>query len=221
MRHVFAGLLALAFVASCVLLVSHIATANAIDFGTVGELLLVAVLSVEGIVAVHHLAQSRLDSVHQTLAALHQDYRSAEMLLAVGTLWRLRREHSEDFGDVYLQLWKAEQDSISGKPAEEQLEATTASLHHRRRTVSLFYNLLAGLYELRVFPRKVIYRYWTRTDLGIIPEIVIPLEETIAGELRTSPGLAALRKRLLRLYDDSEPSWPRRLTARWSRWRQR
>jgi hypothetical protein len=141
------------------------------------------------------------------------------MLLAVGTLWRLPRQHSDRFTDVCLESWRAEQQRIVGRtPPTEQIAATVASLHHQRRTVSLFYNLLAGLYELRVFPRRVIYRYWTRTDLQIIPEILIPLEEAIAGELGTSPGLTALRSRLLRLYDDSQPCFACRFRSRWRRW---
>jgi len=178
-------------------------TDQARDLAPIGELLLVAVLSLEGIVAITHLNQEKFDTTHRALIAMHEDYSSSAMLLAIGTLWKLRRDNGDEFTQVYLKTWKIEEEAVAKIEPSKQLEATAAGLHHRRRIVKLFYDRLAGLYELGVFPRKMIYRYWTRDDLRIIPEVLIPLEQAVAKELGTKPAMDPLRIRLERLYNDS------------------
>jgi hypothetical protein len=69
--------------------------------------------------------------------------------------------------------------------------------------VKEFYNLLAGLYELKVLPKEVIYTYWSEAELRIIPEVLIPLETAIARDLRVEKELGPWFQRLRRLYDDS------------------
>jgi hypothetical protein len=179
----------------------HSRKAPTIDYGAAGELLMVAVLAVEGIVAVHHLRHSRLDSVHQVLIDVMRDYRSGEMLHAINSLWRLRNEHGDQFVQVYLEQWQRDNERIARLPDEQQLAAVQATLHYRRRTVKEFFNLLAGLYELGVFPREILYTYWSDAELRIIPEILIPLETAVAKELRTETELGGWFNRLQRLHD--------------------
>jgi hypothetical protein len=195
-------LLGLGFLISCYLLVMHVHTTTAIDYAVLGELLLVAVLSLEGIVAVSHLRQSKLDSLHVLFEVLH-DYQSADMTLAVIALWRFRRDHGDQFVQAYLEAWRQDEARISQRPPEEQVETLRATLHYRRRTVKEFFNLLAGLYELKVLPREVIYTYWSEAELRIIPEILIPLETAVASELRVEKKYGAWLQRLRRLHDDS------------------
>jgi hypothetical protein len=196
---ILTSLLGGAFVLSCVLLLSHVLTGPHLEYNVAGELLLVAVLSVEGIVAVRHLRQSRLDSVHQVLVTVLQDYRSAEMMLAINSLWRYRREHGEKFVEAYLHRWEADDERIAALPEGEQLAATTATLHYRRRVVKEFFNLLAGLHELGVFPKDVMDTYWSESELKIIPEILIPLETAVSKNLRTEHDLGGWYERLNRL----------------------
>jgi hypothetical protein len=196
---ILTSLLAIAFVISCVLLISHVLTGPKLEYSVAGELLLVAVLSVEGIVAVRHLRQSRLDSVHQVLVTVLQDYRSAEMMLAINSLWRFRREHGEKFVQAYLDRWQRDDERIAGLPEDQQLEATTATLHYRRRIVKEFFNLLAGLHELGVFPKDVLETYWGPAELKIIPEILIPLETAVSKNLRTEQDFGGWFQRLNRL----------------------
>ncbi len=73
---VIAGLLGLGFLLSSALLAVHIYHAEKFDFAIASELMLVAVLSLEGIVAVRHLRQSQLDGLHVLFEVLH-DYQSA------------------------------------------------------------------------------------------------------------------------------------------------
>jgi hypothetical protein len=62
-RWLFTILLAAAFLLASFLLAWHAFTAPKFEYGVAGELLLVAVLSLEGIVAVGHLRQARMESV--------------------------------------------------------------------------------------------------------------------------------------------------------------
>jgi hypothetical protein len=194
-------LLALGFLVSCYLLAVHAVRDPKTDFAVVAELLLVAVLSLEGIVAVHHLRQAKLDSLHVLLQVL-EDFRSAEMMLAVVTLWRFRNDHGDGFVQVYLDTWRKDDERIARLPGEQQVEAMRATLHYRRRIVKEFYNSLASLYELKVIPGKVIYTYWSAAELRIIPEVLIPLEMAVARELRTETELGDWLRRLQRLHDD-------------------
>src|SRR5262245_22333258 len=195
-------LLGLGFLASCGLLALHVYKAETFDFVVVGELMLVAVLSLEGIVAVRHLRQSQLDSLGVLFDVLHA-YQAAEMTLALITLWKFRREHGDRFVEVYLETWRRDEEQIAAQPAAEQVEAMRATLHYRRRMVKEFYNLLAGLYELNVLPKEVIYTYWNEAELRIIPEVLIPLETAVARDLRFEKELGPWFQRLRRLYDDS------------------
>jgi hypothetical protein len=201
---VIVALLALGFLASCGLLAMHVYQAEKFDYVIVGELMLVAVLSLEGIVAVHHLRQSQLDGLHVLFDVL-RDYQAAEMTLALITLWKFRREHGDRFVEVYLETWRSDEKHIAAQPAAEQVEAMRGTVHYRRRMVKEFYNLLAGLYELKVLPKEVIYTYWTEAELRIIPEVLIPLETAVAQDLRVEKELGPWFQRLRRLYDDSQP----------------
>jgi hypothetical protein len=194
-------MLALGFVASCFLLAVHVRGAQHPDLAIVGELLLVAVLSLEGIVAVGHLRQAQLDSQHVLFELLEQ-FRSAEMMLALVTLWRFRHEHGDQCVPVYLETWRQDEERISKLSAEAQVEAMRGTLHYRRRIVKEFYNSLAGLYELKLLPRNVIYTYWSAAELKVIPEILIPLETAVARELRIETELGDWLPRLERLYND-------------------
>jgi len=194
-------LLGLGFLISCILLVVHVRVSPNPDLATVGELLLVAVLSLEGVVAVGHLRQSQLDSLH-VLFKLLEDFRSAEMMVAVVTLWRFRQTHGDQFVQVYMDTWRKDEARIAGLPGEEQVAAMHATLHYRRRTVKEFYNLLAGMYELKVLSGKVIYTYWSAAELKIIPEILIPLETAVARDLRFETDIGNWFQRLRRLYDE-------------------
>ena len=196
-----ATFLGLGFLVSCCLLAVHVAKAEKVDFAIVSELMLVAVLSLEGVVAVQHLRQSQLDSLH-VLFDVRRDYQAAEMTLAIAILWKFRQEHGARFVEIYLETWRRDEEHIAARPAAEQVDAMRCTLHYRRRLVKEFYNLLAGLYELRVLPKHVLYTYWVEAELRIIPEILIPLETAVAQNLRGETELGPWLRRLQRVYDD-------------------
>jgi hypothetical protein len=194
--------LAAAFVLSCLLLGRHASSGQPLEYNVAGELLLVAVLSLEGIVAVRHLQQSRLDSVHQVLVEILEDFRSAEMMMAIVALWRFRIEHGEKFVSAYLARWQEDDERIARLPEGERLAALSGTIHYHRRVAKEFYNLLGGLYELGVLPAEILYTYWSEADLKILPDVLIPLEAAVAQKLRHDDQTGGWHRRLQRLYDD-------------------
>lgn len=200
-NNLLCGLLAAALITSGLLLVVHFSETSRPDCQVLAELLLVGVLSVEGLVALCHLRQSRLAGVHEVLVTILHDFRSPEMLLAINSLWRFRREHGDDFVNAYLHRWRQDDERIAALPEQDQLAAMAATLHQKRRIVKEFYNLLAGLWELGVFPKEVLCTYWNEAELRIIPEILIPLESTVAKELRMESEPGGWLRRLRHLYE--------------------
>jgi hypothetical protein len=196
-------LLGAALLVSCSLLAWHTLAGGQFEVHVVGELLLVAVLSLEGVIAVRHLRQARLDSLHQVLMAARRDYGSAEMMLALVTLWRFRQQHGDQFVQVYLDTWRRDEERIALLPPSEQVAAVRGTLHFHRRLVKEFYNSLAGLYELHVLPKEMLCTYWSEAELRIIPEILIPLETAVAHGLRAERDVDGWLQRLRTLYDDA------------------
>ena len=141
--------------------------------------------------------------LYQVLADVLMEYRSAEMLHGVRALWDFYRKHTDDLVDAYQAQLQQDSTTIANLPPDKTLDAEKATLHFKRRLVSQFYQLLAGLYELNVIPKHILYTYWSEGDLRIIPKILMPLEISLAKTLSNpsdSPGF----KRLQKLYDDSK-----------------
>ena len=144
--------------------------------------------------------------IYQVLADVLMEYRSAEMLHGVRALWDFYRKHTDDLVDAYQAQLQQDSTTIANLPPDKTLDAEKATLHFKRRLVSQFYQLLAGLYELNVIPKHILYTYWSEGDLRIIPKILMPLEISLAKTLKAlsnpsdSPGF----KRLQKLYDDSK-----------------
>lgn len=146
--------------------------------------------------------------IHQVLVDILMDYRSPEMLLAVRTLWDLWRSDRDGFVERYETQRKREADAIAALPPEKRLEAERASLHFHRRLVSQFYSFVAGLYELGIIPKRILYTHWGEADLRIIPQILLPIEKRLGEALGTSPGSGPTLRRLQKLYDDSRSGEP-------------
>ena len=137
--------------------------------------------------------------VYQVLVNALSEYRSPEMFVAIKALWRFAREHPGEIAEAYkaqrlrdgLQLDELEQ--------SQRLVFEQTTIHYHRRLVSQFYGLLAGLKE-QGLARTIVYSHWTEADLRIIPEVLLPMEDTLRAALG-SPMPPTLR-RLKSLYDD-------------------
>jgi hypothetical protein len=103
--------------------------------------------------------------LHQVLVDVLFEYRSAEMLNAVRSLWDFRRKHKENFVAEYEAKRTQEQKTIEELPPKEHLDYERTTLHYQRRLVTQFYSLLAGLYEQGIIPKKMALSHICRTGL--------------------------------------------------------
>lgn len=150
--------------------------------------------------------------IHQALADLLFEYRSAQMLLAIHTLWSFYDEHKENLRDAYNDIRHKEESEISKLVPELRLEREKTTLHYQRRVVGEFYSLLAGLYELQIIPAKILYSYWNKSDLRIIPLIIIPIGRALSKELGTISDEEHMNiARMLKLYNDCPSGKPSQL----------
>jgi hypothetical protein len=150
------------------------------------------------------LRSSEKARIHQVLVDVLFEYRSAEMLLAIRTLWSFYNENKENLGEVYNIIRHREESESSKLEPELKLQREKTTLHHQRRLVGKYYSLLAGLYELGVIPSETLYTYWNKKDLEIIPKIIIPMEKALAKDIKTiaeGEEHSALI-RMQRLYND-------------------
>ena len=140
--------------------------------------------------------------IQQSLQVIHQEEASPQMLDAVRSLWDLRRANSDAFVDEYERirlLQQAQADTLEG---QERIEFVSSTLHHKRRLVSHFYMHLAQLVDTGVLSSDHVYAHWRRSDLSIIPELLVPLESALAGTL----GLGRPSRnfeRMVALYDNA------------------
>lgn len=151
----------------------------------------------------------RKSHIHQVLVSILGEYRSLEMLAAVRGLWDFRKNNSSNLANAYTIQFNAESELVSKLPLAEQLDAERVTIHNKRRLVSQFYQHLAGLYELGIIDGKILYSYWSESDLAIIPRVLIPMEIALGSALgvdidHSSPVLT----RMQRLYDDSRRCVP-------------
>ncbi len=113
--------------------------------------------------------QAEQSSVNSLLVPLLLEYRSQQMHEAISALWEFKHSHKEKFLDVY----------------EERVKENN-SIHFHRRLVSQFYGIVAGLYVTNSFPKEIIYSYWSKKDLQILPEIILPIENKLQAILPSS-----------------------------------
>jgi superfamily I DNA and/or RNA helicase len=145
--------------------------------------------------------------LNQILVQMLFEYRSAEMLSALRSLKRFRENHKNDLSQAYEESRKSDTDRIDNLVPTDRLEYERTTLHHQRRLVSQFYGILAGIHEQRIIPANILYSYWAESDLRIIPDILLPIEDSLAQALG-GPKTHPATDRMLRLYEDSKHFYP-------------
>jgi hypothetical protein len=127
----------------------------------------------------------------QVLTTLLLEYRSRPMYEAVSALWQFRRTYptETDLADAFAAL-----------PNDDPL-------HYHRRLVSQFYGLVAGLYSASLVPDTLLYSYWSRRDLEIIPQVILPIERVLRLKI-SGPDAerGQWEDKLKKLYDDAPES---------------
>lgn len=142
-------------------------------------------------------------NTQEVLSRIVMEYRTTEMLWAVKSVRDLARNHGDSFVDAYVEQYKKDRDRIDLLPEVEQLDAWRSTLHDRRRKVTHFYMLLAGMYESGLLEPQLLFTYWTPEDLDILPKLIVPIETGGLPKVLGSPQDSPSIRRLMRLYEDS------------------
>jgi len=134
---------------------------------------------------------SRRNVRHQALLNIHKDFRSPEMLSALDGIWKFYRDikkkqpgleneplkFNEILKEEYIIIHKKQRNDIANNVLKAE-----KSLNHKRRYITHFYVHLASLYKHKMLPPKMIFDWWVPSDLKIINDLIIPLQEA-ASEL--------------------------------------
>ena len=100
------------------------------------------------------------------------EYRSPQMGRAIAGLWdlyRLARRNPRELVRLYIKLYKKDRNH---------------AFHFEvRRRVSVFFQQLAFFGEQEENAREEIYRYWSKSNLELIPRILLPLETFAVPEI--------------------------------------
>ena len=145
--------------------------------------------------------------LYQMLTDMLLMYRSVEMHVAIQTLWKFFRKCADkkytdkEIGQSYITRMKDDDARIDNVPSDQRFEQVKATLHFQRRLVSKYFLLFANLKHNGVFMFDEIYGQWSKIDLEIIPDILLPIEYALLKELKGKDTSKNVR-RLKNLYDD-------------------
>lgn len=177
-----------------------------------------------GKLAIKSLDAAEKVKTYQFLTDMISNYSSAEMLLAVQILWDLYKKMAERLGydpkkdlncfeksklddalwDEYFKIYEQDKGKIDyQKELVKSAAQKETTLHHYRRIVGRFYELLAGIHEENVIPEDTIFRYWNKDNLSIIPKIILPIEKSLFKYLYPrSKGEPEIFDLMEKLYND-------------------
>jgi len=118
---------------------------------------------------------------HQALLDVKKDYRSPEIMVALYILWNLYKEEcNEDENKLvkkYTNQVNNEKKIINKekKDFNKKKELIENSLSNQRRLVVTFYFHLYDLYKHKILSEDMIFGYWRKDTLEIIPKILAHL----------------------------------------------
>ncbi len=148
-----------------------------------------------GASALRVLRETRASRKYQVFSDLWREYQSPEMLKA------LRRLH-----DFYNECGRNEENLISAyKRLYWSVNAEGPTLHFYRRYVSHFFQKVTALIRQQMLDPGMFYDNWNKSDLRIIPDILVPVEiralPSLWGETEyTAESMPRRFRRLLELY---------------------
>jgi hypothetical protein len=126
---------------------------------------------------------------HALEGDLRKEYLSPQMHQAVRRLWQFYNLWGTNFVNRYEEKRKEEDAQIAGLEPQMRIVAEQATLHYQRKLVSHFYQYVAALYRNKTIPNYIVFGIWSKSDLEIIPKIIIPIENKLRESLNTPPLL--------------------------------
>jgi hypothetical protein len=137
----------------------------------------------------------------QVLVPALTDYMSADMYIAIGSLWNFYKVDPDTLADRFVKQRNSDQLKADALAPAQRMEFIKTTVDYHRRQVGQFYGLLTSIHDEGGHQRKWLYTYWRKRELQIIPKIIIPLEAALALAIGTEAPVIS-NERLKRLYDD-------------------
>jgi hypothetical protein len=133
---------------------------------------------------------------YQVLIPMLVEYKSAEMLMAVRTLWAFARKNPGRVKEAFTIQRDEEYNALQLLPLADQVNQLRATIDYQRRIVSQFYGILISILDQGSLQKAFVYSHWGKSDLSIITEVLIPMElaATHVASLVDSPSLTRLKK---------------------------
>lgn len=104
------------------------------------------------------------------------DYRSPEMVLAIRRIWELYKADKNTFIEKYFEIDRLEMAELKKLVGFNQKSYTESTINFQRRLIVAFYMDVATAYQNKLIDKRDLFFNWTKDDLRIIPEIIMPLE---------------------------------------------
>lgn len=179
----------------------------------IGTLIIAGIAAATGIASAVYAKQSAREAEaaraiaqaalrFQVLVPALNEYRSAQMYIAIRALWAYYKLDPKTLAERFEQDRARDLEMEATVEPAEFVDFIEGTIDFHRRLVSQFYNLLTSIYAEGGDQRKWLYTYWSKRELRIIPRILIPLERALANAIQTKPSPVTI-DRLQRLYEDS------------------
>ena len=149
-----------------------------------------SVLLITVILDLIKITRSRKTVGVKTLHDLRKEYEEEDMKLAVVNLHRLYRIASQKEKDVFVETYNHIVES------QREKHHGQSDLDNNRKLFSHFYQKLSTYYCENIIYDKILFPSWSRPDLKILGEVVLPIEKSFPQPSKTA--LDNLKK----LYDD-------------------
>ena len=115
---------------------------------------------------------SRQQAAREIVTLYMREFRTPQMGRAIASLWdlyRLARRNPRELVRLYIKLYRKERNH---------------AFHFEvRRRVSVFFQHLALLAEQEECAREEVYRIWSKSNLDVIPKVLLPLEVAAIPEI--------------------------------------
>jgi hypothetical protein len=160
-----------------------------------------AIAALLAVLTLRHMGKT---NNYQVFHAIVSRYGSAEMLVAIDRLHKLKEfcASTRNIKEVYEETKRAEFDRMMEQPFQKRLTFVKTTLHYQRRIVSHFYYYLATAITNKMIQRRIAYRFWEpRTIKMMIEEILEPIHVDEISYLRMlveDANRYERRRRLLR-----------------------
>ncbi len=107
------------------------------------------------------------------------EYGSEEMLFAISDIMEFYRRDKQNFAYRYVELHREYMDgTLQGEDFDD-----FKKLHHHRRVLGRFYEVLAWTYDEDYINIETINKFWTKDTLKIIPDVILPIEKGLYNDI--------------------------------------